>query len=66
MSVATPSAAAPNSRRRWPVGERAPDAGEVGEVGAFPPLRIWVAEFRLVVMTLPSLMYFLRCHNHCR
>ena len=40
---------------------RAPDAGEAGEAGeagAFPPLRIWVAVFRLVVMTLPSLMCF--------
>ena len=53
------STAKPSLRFRRP----APGAGESG---GSRPVRIWVAPFRSVVMTFPSLVFMLSCHNHYR
>ena len=62
----------PYRRLLGPENPRPPDSGEPGppgepgEPGGCRPMRIWLAEFRSVVMALPSLMCVLSCHNHCR
>ena len=68
-SAVTPSTAAPASRLvRLADVIRLADAGalDADEAGGFRPAGKLAAVFRLAVMTWPSLIYWLRCHNHSR
>src|ERR1700678_1908903 len=59
----------PYRRLRGPENPRPPDSGEPGppgEPGGCRPMRIWLAEFRSVVMALPSVTCGLCCPNHSR
>ena len=61
ISAAAPIAAATSPRLRRPVrGCSSPDSGEAG---GSRPVGIFLS-FGLVVMTLPSLMFLLSCHDY--
>src|ERR671939_205047 len=60
-SAEAPSAVAPNARLLRPLGDAEPD-----EAGDFRSVLTLAEAFGMVVMTLPSFEWLLRCHDQNR